>query len=172
MCNIGLIILFTMISMKILKQTSSNDRFLYESSQVVRLPGKIFIRSRPRRDQFRNFVKDQDNRESWFLQQRCKNGWSTGALLPEGNGPNHSWQIDSSQIYRTCCDFYKRANICSSALGPMKNRLFLLLLIFNIKVLVEYMSISKENILKYRKIPSGEVYVNIKLLYIPFSCTG
>ena len=37
--------------------------------------------------------------------QRRKKGWSTGALLPEGNGSDHSWQKDSDQVYRTCRDF-------------------------------------------------------------------
>ena len=30
--------------------------------------------------------------------QRCKKGWSMGALLPEGNGPNQSGQKDSGQV--------------------------------------------------------------------------
>ena len=38
-------------------------------------------------------------------KQRGKKGWSTGALLQEGNVPDHSWQKDSDQVYRTCRDF-------------------------------------------------------------------
>ena len=41
------------------------------------------------------------------LRQRCKKGWSMGALLPEGNGLDHSWQKDWGKVYRTCCNFYK-----------------------------------------------------------------
>ena len=34
--------------------------------------------------------------------QRWKMGWSMGALLPEGNGQNQSWQTDLGQS--TTCD--------------------------------------------------------------------
>ena len=43
--------------------------------------------------------KDSDNGS---CKQRWKKGWSTGALLPEGTGQDHSCQKDLGQVYRTC----------------------------------------------------------------------
>ena len=71
--------------------------------------------------------------------QRWKKGWSTGALLPEGNGQDHSCQKDLGQVYRACCDFYKMAIFRTFAVGPIR---------------------IDEHILKYRKIPSAEEYKN------------
>ena len=48
------------------------------------------------------------NPNFWRRSQRWKKGWSTGALLPEGNGQNWSWQKDVGQVYRTCRDFCKQ----------------------------------------------------------------
>ena len=71
----------------------------------------------------RNIRKIKEYRGNWEYReqagQRWKKGWSTEALLPEGKGQDHSWQKDSSQVYRTCLDFY-----CTFAVGPVKNRFF------------------------------------------------
>ena len=56
--------------------------------------------------------------------QRCKKGWSTGALLPEGNRPNPSWQKDSGQVYRTCRNFYKKGYLSNLCSWIIKNRFF------------------------------------------------
>ena len=55
-----------------------------------------------------NLELDKNTKQAGAELQRWKKGWSTGALLPEGNGPDHSWQKDSVQVYRTCLDFYKK----------------------------------------------------------------
>ena len=66
-------------------------------------------------------------------------------------------------------NFIKMAIYRTFAVAPRKNRFFFLPLICNIIVLVKYISIPKEHILKCTKIPSAEGYKNNELLYIPFS---
>ena len=55
-----------------------------------------------------NSITEQAGLRWGSFQQRWKKGWSTGALLQEGNGSNHSWQKDSGQVYRTCHDLYEK----------------------------------------------------------------
>ena len=44
-------------------------------------------------------------------REEMKKVGSMGTLLPEGNGPKHSWQKDSGQFYRTCCNFHNKGPI-------------------------------------------------------------
>ena len=101
--------------------------------------------------------------------QRWKKGWSTGALLPEGYGPNHSWQKDSGQVYRTCRDFYKKAFYPIFLVKLMKKRIFSFAINwkYSSPLKIYYL---KTTFLTIGKIPSVEGYRND--IYIQFSVTG
>ena len=54
--------------------------------------------------------------------------------------------------------FIERTMYCTSAIGPVRKDSFSLSLIKVIRVRAKYISLSKEYVLKYRKIPSAEGY--------------
>ena len=87
-----------------------------------------------------------------------------GALLPEGNGKDHSGQNDLGPVYRTCCDFYKNGYLLHLCSWTHEEYILFLPLILYIKVLGKYISISKEHFLKYKNIPSAEGHKNNELL--------